>query len=446
MKKITTIAGIMALVFFVSVLVGTSDGVLAQGQRGGHHGKGFWANLTEEQREAVQEKTKEMRSQDATREEIRTAVAELLKSYGIEVPEDGHGPIGFGHRKAGFKANLTDEQREAVREKKEEMRSQGATREEIHAAVTELLEEYGIELPENWDRRHGPKGFGHGHRGFWADLTDEQRETVREKIKEMRDQDATREEIHAAVTEMVKGYGIDLPEDWKGPRGFRGDFGPGPFGFCADLTDEQREAIHDKIKEMRDQDATHEEIHTAVAEMLKGYGVDLPEDWKGPRGFRGGFGPGPGGFWADLTDEQRDAIWEKIKEMRNQGATREEIREAVAEMLEGFGIESPGGSESSSSENASGEPLIQAQSYPNPFNPQTEITYNLPEDSYVKLTVYNIQGQKVKSLVDEYQSAGTRNVVWDGRDESGESVASGIYLYRIEAGPHEVTNRMVLLK
>jgi DNA-binding transcriptional regulator YhcF (GntR family) len=441
MKKITAIAGILALVFFFSVLVGTSDAVLRQGPGAGHHGKGFCSNLTDEQRQAVQEKIEEMKSQDATREEIHSAVAEMLKGYGIEVPEDCHGPIGFGPAKAGFQANLTEEQREAVKEKIKEMRSQSATPEEIHGAITEMLKGYGVDVPEDW---HDPLGFGHGRGGVGANLTDEQREAVQEKIKEMRSQGAKRDEIHAAVTEMLKGYGIEVPEHWAGPHG-QGDFGPGPGGFFKDLTKEQREAVREKIKDMRDQGAKREEIHAAVTEMLKGYGIEVSEHWAGPHG-RGDFGPGQGGFWKDLTKEQREAVHEKIKDMRSQGATREEIRSAVAEMIKGFGIQSPQDSQSVSSGTASAVPNITAQSYPNPFNPETEISYTLTENSNVSVTIFNIQGQKVKRLVNEYQPAGTRKVVWDGRDENGEGVASGIYFYRIEAGSHTVTNRMVLLK
>jgi DNA-binding transcriptional regulator YhcF (GntR family) len=380
MRKVSIIAGIMVLVFCVGVLVGTSEAVSAQDHGCGHNGKGFWTNLTDEQRQAVQEKIEEMKSQDATREEIHSAVAEMLKGYGIEVPEDCHGPIGFGPAKARFQANLTKEQREAVRD----------------------------------------------------------------KIKEMRSRNASREEIHTAVTEMLKGYGIEMPENWEGPHG-RGDFGPGPVGFFKDLTKEQREAVRAKTKEMRDQNASPEEIHAAVAEMLKGYGIEVPEDWTGPHD-RGGFGPGPGGLWKNLTKEQREAVREKIKEMRSQGATREEIRAAVDEMIQGYGIQSPQESESVSSDAASAVSNVIAQSYPNPFNPETEISYTLPENSYVSVTIFNVQGQKVKRLVNEYQPAGTRKVVWDGRDENGEGVASGIYFYRIEAGSHSVTNRMILLK
>ena len=86
------------------------------------------------------------------------------------------------------------------------------------------------------------------------------------------------------------------------------------------------------------------------------------------------------------------------------------------------------------------------QNYPNPFNPQTEIAYTLPEGSYVKLEIYNLLGQKVKVLVDEYQSAGTKKVVWDGRNENGEKVSSGIYFYRLDAGNYVQTKKMSLLK
>ena len=239
MKRFSIIAGIMTLVLFVSVLVGVSDVVLARGHGGGHNGKGFWANLTEEQREAVQEKTKEMRSQDATREEIRTAVAELLQGYGIELPEKCRllgGSEGLRHNRSGFMANLTEEQREAVQEKTKEMRSQDATREEIRAAVAEMFEGYGIEVPEDWP---GPFGFGHCRAGFWKDLTKEQREAVREMIKEIKDQGASREEIRAAVAEMLEGYGIELPAKWG--EGHGGGFRD----LLSNLTDEQRQAVTD---------------------------------------------------------------------------------------------------------------------------------------------------------------------------------------------------------
>lgn len=91
-------------------------------------------------------------------------------------------------------------------------------------------------------------------------------------------------------------------------------------------------------------------------------------------------------------------------------------------------------------------PNIIAQSYPNPFNPETQIDYTLNTTGNVRIQIYNITGQLIRTFVMGYQPAGSYSVRWDGRNESGDQTASGVYLYRIEAGPYEVTNRMVLLK
>ena len=86
------------------------------------------------------------------------------------------------------------------------------------------------------------------------------------------------------------------------------------------------------------------------------------------------------------------------------------------------------------------------QNAPNPFNPITVISYALPEKARVTVEVYNIAGRLVRTLVDEEQEAGLRSVTWDGTDESGRSVASGVYLYRVDAGERSAKRRMVLLK
>lgn len=87
-----------------------------------------------------------------------------------------------------------------------------------------------------------------------------------------------------------------------------------------------------------------------------------------------------------------------------------------------------------------------AQNYPNPFNPKTMIRFALPKDSWVKLEVYNILGQKVKTLVDEKLAAGVKEVEWDGRDGKGLEVASGIYFYKIKADDFSDVKKMVMLK
>jgi hypothetical protein len=87
-----------------------------------------------------------------------------------------------------------------------------------------------------------------------------------------------------------------------------------------------------------------------------------------------------------------------------------------------------------------------SQNYPNPFNPQTVIQYALPHDCQVQITIYNILGQKVRTLVNEYQKAGYKRVEWYSKSEQGEEVASGIYFYRIHAGKFEQVKKMVLIK
>jgi len=86
------------------------------------------------------------------------------------------------------------------------------------------------------------------------------------------------------------------------------------------------------------------------------------------------------------------------------------------------------------------------QNYPNPFNPETIIEYELPKGYEVEITVYNILGQKVRALVKEFQKVGQHRVQWDGRDEKGKEVSSGIYLYRIKTPDFSQTKKMVLLR
>ena len=87
-----------------------------------------------------------------------------------------------------------------------------------------------------------------------------------------------------------------------------------------------------------------------------------------------------------------------------------------------------------------------AQNYPNPFNARTIINYSLPKDSEVKIEIYNVLGQRVKTVVNEYQLAGYKTVVWDGTNQKGSAVGSGIYLYRIQAGDFTSSRKMLLLK
>jgi len=87
-----------------------------------------------------------------------------------------------------------------------------------------------------------------------------------------------------------------------------------------------------------------------------------------------------------------------------------------------------------------------AQNYPNPFNPLTSIEYSLARESEVKLSIYNVVGERVRVLVNERQRAGVYRATWDGQDMADNEVASGVYFYRLVAGDHIYTRKMLLLK
>lgn len=90
--------------------------------------------------------------------------------------------------------------------------------------------------------------------------------------------------------------------------------------------------------------------------------------------------------------------------------------------------------------------FVLSQNYPNPFNPSTTIEFSLPANADVTLDIYNIVGQRVRQLVAEPRSAGAHTVVWDGRAENGQPVASGVYFYRLTADDVTISRKMMLLK
>ena len=84
--------------------------------------------------------------------------------------------------------------------------------------------------------------------------------------------------------------------------------------------------------------------------------------------------------------------------------------------------------------------------YPNPFNPSTTIRYALKESGHARLVIFNVLGQEVRNLVDKEQAVGLFTVKWDGRNDNGEKVSSGMYFYRLEAGNFVRTKRMMLVQ
>ena len=84
--------------------------------------------------------------------------------------------------------------------------------------------------------------------------------------------------------------------------------------------------------------------------------------------------------------------------------------------------------------------------YPNPFNPTTKISFSLPNEEDIELTIYNIKGQKVKQLINGQLTAGQHSMIWDGKDTNEKSVSSGIYFYKLKTGKKELTRKMIMMK
>ena len=92
------------------------------------------------------------------------------------------------------------------------------------------------------------------------------------------------------------------------------------------------------------------------------------------------------------------------------------------------------------------EQFILYPNYPNPFNPVTTIRYDLSNESFVNITIYDMLGNVVYNLVNTNQSSGYKSVQWNATNNQGEPVSAGVYLYKIQAGDFVDTKKMILLK
>lgn len=146
----------------------------------------------------------------------------------------------------------------------------------------------------------------------------------------------------------------------------------------------------------------------------------------------------------DLTGVSDEGFW-------NQGSidviiwagSESLVRLDVAKLLLDYDCYSDVGEDESSA--APGSFSI-SQNYPNPFNPETEISFILPEKATISLTVYNVFGQKVRDLINATLPAGSYVVTWDGTNNQGNRLASGMYFCRLSAGKHIAKSKMILMK
>ena len=114
--------------------------------------------------------------------------------------------------------------------------------------------------------------------------------------------------------------------------------------------------------------------------------------------------------------------------------------DALAELLLGFGI-IPG-----TGTGVETPRVLTAKNFPNPFNPTTEIKFSVPRSGDVQISIYNVKGEKVRTLVNENYDAGSYSTMWNGTNDRGSAVASGVYFYEVRAGNSTVVNKMALVK
>lgn len=86
------------------------------------------------------------------------------------------------------------------------------------------------------------------------------------------------------------------------------------------------------------------------------------------------------------------------------------------------------------------------ENYPNPFNPETTLRFSLPQPGSARLEIFNVKGQKVRTLLAGELAKGEHRVIWNGLDDSGRAAGSGVYLYRLSSAGHVQTRKMMLIK
>ena len=147
----------------------------------------------------------------------------------------------------------------------------------------------------------------------------------------------------------------------------------------------------------------------------------------------------------DLEEQldKQDALIDRLIRRLVQGLDGR-AREVVQELADQEAIIADITAESFLNTDSPNEEFLSA--YPNPFNPATTFVYSLNNDTHVTLKVYNMVGQEIVTLVDEYQASGSQRIEWNGLDNSGQEVPSGTYLYKIIVDDKVQTNTVVLIK
>ena len=143
-------------------------------------------------------------------------------------------------------------------------------------------------------------------------------------------------------------------------------------------------------------------------------------------------------------DHSNSLLWEKINngQMPPNGQLSSSNIDLIAAWIDEGALEEL----NTKNNNALPEIFTLHQNYPNPFNPATNLDYEIPEDAMVNITVFDMMGKVVRTLVNGQQSAGYKTLQWNATSNSGQPISAGLYIYTIRAGEFSKTRKMILLK
>ena len=143
-------------------------------------------------------------------------------------------------------------------------------------------------------------------------------------------------------------------------------------------------------------------------------------------------------------DHSNSLLWEKINngQMPPNGQLSSSNIDLIAAWIDEGALEEL----NTKNNNALPEIFTLHQNYPNPFNPATNLDYEIPEDAMVNITVFDMMGKVVRTLVNGQQSAGYKTLQWNATSNSGQPISAGLYIYTIQAGEFSQTRKMILLK
>ena len=208
-------------------------------------------------------------------------------------------------------------------------------------------------------------------------------------------------------------------------------FGHFTWGTCA-VRFEQLNDLHDNLELSG--------TPTALVGIGKNSHVNSVSNWTENNNAPVCADPTPFQVWEDWGAYQRDLF---ITDFNDELVYRENITSGIPDSLENFIISL---NQLSISESIIPKKISLSQNFPNPFNPTTNIKYQINKPADIKITVYNLKGEVIRNLISKNEKVGFNLISWNGEDNYGAKVSSGTYIYKIETPEFSDSRKMVLLK